>query len=258
MRTKNKRVRADAQTSPVRIMAVAIFGFALLLIAAAPTSAAPVIIDFEGLPLNTSITSVTAGPVTAGITANGGIDEAWIYDTRVSGADDDLKAPLYNAQNRPTQGDPISPGNVLIIQENAGPPPDDAAGGGTLTFMFDDPVTLFQLELLDVKAGEAVFTLLNTAGGVIGIPQNNLFDGDSGDNPPNWYERIVFGDVDGVMGVKTLEVVLNDASGAIDNILVEARQPPAVVPLPAAVWLFLSALGVLGYLGKKGAEGAHA
>ncbi len=60
----------------------------------------------------------------------------------------------------------------------------------------------------------------------------------------------------GVLSVSP-KIVVQDSDG--DNVTPtpsnwvtgESAQPPAVVPIPAAAWLFASALGVFGYFGKR-------
>lgn len=226
-----------------------------------------------------SATPTVSGSIT-GVT--GGANQAWLYDTdRDSGTtrDPDLEGPFYDAASRASYeangndtdkltGAVSDFGMALIIQELGATVPDDEASGGTYKLVFDSAVTLHSLVLLDssTNSNGVTFNLYDSNNLLINTnPISNLLNGDSnggtfnsdptgflveGDAKPNWYETFMFGDI---LGVKTLEVNLNNVSGAIDNIVVSL--PPEVpqnfVPIPAAAWLFASALGLFGYLGKR-------
>ena len=60
----------------------------------------------------------------------------------------------------------ISQQNVLIISEDANPAdPDDNAAGGTLIFVFDTPVMLDEVDLLDIDSGETAQVRLYASDG---------------------------------------------------------------------------------------------
>lgn len=94
------------------------------------------------------------------ITAVGGIDEAWIFDTsNPTGGDDDLGTPNsdFGGPGLGTGGALGAPGenayalgNVLIVQENNNTP-DDNARGGDLIIDFANPVDLLTLTVLDIE-----------------------------------------------------------------------------------------------------------
>lgn len=228
-----------------------IAGLALCLIGSGPAMAAPVTIDFEGSFYATNpITEFqdASATVTGTISVASRTNAAWIYDTdSTGGRDPDLEAPFYNAADRAS--DPDASGltgrdnfdNALIIQESGASVPDDEAQGGTVTFLFGSAVNLFSIDILDASLGKVSFKLFDSSDALLESFANQ-YNSDS-DRQPNWYETVLFGT--GVTDVKRLEVQMNNVSGAIDNIVVSP------VPIPAAVWLFASALGVFGYLGKR-------
>ncbi len=190
-------------------------------------------ITFNGVD-GRNVASVNYGTGTMTITAAGG--ERWLYDTGSNGADPDLTAPFTDAAG---SGTTLSPKNVLIIQETllpTGQSPDDDAGGGSYLLSFSEAVFLESIDVFDVKQGAITFT--TDGGGVF----TNSFNSDTGNDPTNnLFETIDFGGV----SIISLAVTLED-SGAIDNI----RFSP--IPIPAAVWLFGSALlGLAGVARRR-------
>ena len=246
------------------------------LVCVAPVSAAPIselLIDFEGSFYGTNPISSfedTTGAVTGDIMVDSATKQAWIYNTDPpNGEDKDLENPFYNAANydsgngRDDFNDNDLSGltlkddfdNVLIIQEPSAPGdsdpatnPDDDAKGGTIIFDFDIAVTLLSIDLLDASEGNVTLQLTNSAGTTETF--KNLHNSDSGNSTPNWYETVFFNT--GVSDVLQLKVQMANVSGAIDNIVIDSSSVPQnVVPIPAAAWLFASALGLFGYLGKR-------
>ena len=232
----------------------------ITLLLAAP-AAQSVVLDFEdfgstnfqhGTVVSTQYNSAPYGNVTISAFNDDGLgpDLAVAFDSNTPAAnttDDDLLAPFSN----PTRGS-LRPGHILIIQENntgcadlVCDDPDDEGRrrAGKLTFEFQKTVELLSLDFFDIE---------NTAGNDedSGQPGSEvrLFDamnneiaagtyftpGTGGDNT---WDRLFF---NGISGVRKLEVNLY-GSGAIDNLTY------SVVPVPAAVWLFGTAL--LGFIG---------
>lgn len=210
--------------------------FILGTFALAPASAAT--IDFEGLglPVGTSITNQIPG---VSISASGGIDEAWLFDTAApTGGDTDLQGPFIEIGGGPN----ISPGNVLIVQENPGVVPDDlGSAGGMFNIEFDVATTLFSIDFFDMEAGTTIQLFSDDFLTQIGA-SFLTGDSDTGNNPnDNEAEHLVFIDAAGVSGVKSIKITLA-GSGAIDNIVHRVS-----VPLPATLWLF--GAGFAGFAG---------
>jgi len=227
------------------------------LILATPTVQA-VIIDFEdfgatnfqhGTVVNTQYDSALFGNVTisAKNADNQGPNLAVVFDsTTPAGAttDDDLLAPFSNA----TLGS-LSPGNILIIQENGtgcgdgicnDPDDEGARPAGTLTFAFKQAIELISLDFFDI---ETTAENNNRPGSEIRFfddLNNELFAGSyftPGTGGDNKWNQLAFA---GITGIYKLEVNLY-GSGAIDNLVYN------VVPVPAAFWLFGTAL--IGFIG---------
>lgn len=197
--------------------------FMAIMLSAMGLPVAAATLTFEGLPADTSITNQIPGVT---ISASGGIGEAWVYNTAVVGADPDLTAPHTEISGGPTLN---NTGNILIVQENAGPPPDDAGAGGSLYLVFDSAVTLQSIDVFDMAAGSKI-NLFSDAARTALIASINLLETDTS-GPPNFYQHLVFGT--DATNVRAMEVMMMN-SGGIDNL--------TYVPLPAAAWLFGSAI----------------
>jgi hypothetical protein len=213
------------------------------LICSAPAHATSTFIDFEGANYSTNpVTQIydANGLLRGTVSVTGGINEAWIYDTTPPvGADPDLEAPFYDAAQRASGNfDPLSPGNVLIIQENRHTP-DDNARGGVMTFEFFNPVDVENLTLLDASRGNVTISAFDADNLLIGT-NNNLYNGDT-NGAPNFYEVVSLS----YLGVTRLELDFSNVSGAVDNIQISA------VPLPAAFWLFGSVIAAFGFVARR-------
>lgn len=212
------------------------------LITSAPAHATSTFIDFEGANYSTNpVTQIydADGFLRGTVSVTGGINEAWIYDTTPPvGADPDLEAPFYDAANRPNLTGGLNPGNALIIQENRRRP-DDNARGGVMTFEFFNPVDVDNLTLLDASRGNVTISAFDINDLLIGT-NTNLFDGDT-NGAPNFYEVVSLS----YLGVSRLELDFTNVSGAVDNIEISA------VPLPAAFWLFGSAIAAFGFVARR-------
>lgn len=249
---------------------------ALLLISPA-AYAAPVVLDFEGfgngqvIDDEYSALGVTISAINNDNGINGGSgydagsgkpDLAVIFDSSLNPTKDGDLEDDFNSNN-PSLPDGYKPGNLLIIQENdigcsgANPVactfPDDEGTRfsnqptGTITFEFTQLIELLSIDFFDVESAEN-----GTSN-----PKNKirLFDGggtqiglsNTPDTGNNLWDQVVFGPGSGVgvSGVRKIEVNFA-GSGALDNVTYN------VVPVPASVWLFGSALiGFIGYSRRR-------
>ena len=202
----------------------------------APASAAT--IDFEGLglPVGTSITNQIPGVT---ISASGGIGEAWLFDTdSPTGGDTDLQGPF----NEINGGPDISPGNILIVQENDDGIPDDLAGSaGVFDIVFDVATTLVSIDFFDMEEDSTIQLFSDSFVTQIG----GTFltdDSDTGNGLPNHYEHLVFNGVAGISGVKSIRIDLQ-GSGGIDNIVHRTSVPEPTTLTALAIAFGLLALG---------------
>lgn len=188
-------------------------------------------LTFEDYSHGDVITSVNLdGGVTASVTANGNSssspDQAWIFDTSLSGTrDPDLEAPFT------TDGEvyDINPGNALIIQENPNTAADDDGRGGWITFTFSQAITFLGFDFLD--DGDVLVTDNNDNATNVGTPRGRGFDNYfTASGLLNW------------TNVTQLTFNFGRDSGAIDNL----RYEIAPVPLPASLLLLLAGIGALG------------
>ncbi len=225
---------------------------------AGTTSAA--VLDFEGFASGQIIDDEYAPDVQiSGVNLSFGPDVALIFDTtdlNPAGGDYDLVGPFNS--NNPTLSDNYNPGNVLIIQERndcdfqagfcATPDDEGSRPGGEFEFLFSTDIILESLDFFDIEAVEdsgnpnSQIRLYDSAGdeimaGLLFVP------GTGGDN---LWNQMDFGSVS---GVRRIVIELN-GSGAIDNLTYQ------VVPVPAAAWLFGSALGLLGWMRLRTRDGA--
>jgi hypothetical protein len=223
---------------------------ALLL---ATPAAQAVVLDFEDFGLvdfthGTVVDDEYAPGVT--ISATGGVNKAVAFDTStaVSATSDD---DLLNPFSGPLSSN-FDPGNILIIQENntgcsvgTCSDPDDvgARPAGKLIFEFTSIVEILSLDFFDIENVTGNNENSDQTGSEIRFFDKfdgELFAGDyfvPGTGGNNTWDRLFF---TGVTGVSKLEVNLA-GSGGID------RLSYSVVPVPAAVWLFGTAL--LGFIG---------
>ncbi len=235
-------------TSYLRVISTAI-----LLAMAGSTNAS--VLDFEGFGSGQIIDDEYEPTVSiSGTNLSTGPDAAIIFDSadpNPAGGDFDLVGP-FNSINPGLAGN-FNPGNLLIIQRRNDcnfqtgfcNTPDDQGGrrSGEFEFLFSSDITLESIDFFDIELAEdnqnpnSEIHLFNDAGdelqiGMFFVP----FTG--GDN---LWNQLDFGSVKGVRRI----VVEFNGSGAIDNLVYQ------VVPVPAAVWLFGSALGLLGWVKRK-------
>lgn len=226
-------------------------GAGLLLVAASSASAA--VLDFEGFAAGTIIDdeySVLPPPGTAvsAVNLSAGPDVAVIFDTNmVTGGDPDLGAPFSSLN--PALDQNYMPGNVLIIQERTNcdqftcSVPDDEGSrpAGEFEFIFNSAITLQSIDFFDIEFNEnnndpdSEIRLYDSADNEIFV--DTFYVPNTGGD--NMWNQLVFGDI---TGVKRIVIEMN-GSGAIDNL--------TYVPIPAAAWLFGSALLGLGWLRRR-------
>ncbi len=190
------------------------------------------VFTFENFSHGDNVTSVTSddGLVTATVSATGGINQAWAFDSNQNNTwDYDLEGPFQHYGG--ILGD-LDAGNILIIQEHH-LLPDDNAGGGTLTFVFEKAVDFLGFNLFD-DADVTVTSTSNSNSATFTLPVPNA-DGKYG----------VFDTGSLFLGVTDLTFSLNH-SGAIDGLRFAAP-----VPVPAALPLLLTGVGGLTLIGRR-------
>jgi hypothetical protein len=213
--------------------------FALTLAAAvlAASGAHGAIVTFEDFAAGDEVGTVTFDDgTTASVTTvsnrpagSGGTNQAGVFDTNnPTGNDDDLAGPFTSASGGPD----LSPGNILIIlgPDSGLGTPDDDAQGGTITFAFDRAVDLLAFDFFDTEAsrgnGLTVTTDTGENSGVLSTANNE-------------YDRFT----SPFLNITSVTFSFG-GSGGIDNLEI------APIPVPAALTLFLAALGMLFVLGR--------
>ena len=213
------------------------------------------VLDFEGFAPGQIIDDEYAlapppGSNLSAVNLSSGPDVAIIFDTgSPTGGDFDLAAPFMSAN--PALPGPYDPGNVLIIQETnncdlvAGfcdlPDDEGSSPAGEIEIVFNNPIILTSIDFFDIEFNEnnndpdSQIRLFD--GNDTEILANTFFVPNT--NGDNMWDRVIFD----VPDVKRVLIELN-GSGAIDNVAY-------VVPVPAAAWLFGSALGMLGWLRRR-------
>ncbi len=175
----------------------------------------PVTINFEeaGLNAGTFVTTQIPGVTVSTENTSPAGRRAMIFNSNCgqgggspacSGGDHDLRTPGSGSGNNSARG------QILIISEdNDQNDPDDNAQGGTLVFVFDDPVDLLRVRMLDMDDGSisAKLRAYNEGGSLIIGERSVSALGN------NSYQSVGFNRP----GTKTLKVILN-SSGAVPSI----------------------------------------
>jgi hypothetical protein len=227
------------------------------LIFAVPAAQA-VVIDFNGFANGTIMDdeyAISHGLTISAVNKSTGPNLAVIFDTTPSdpnssnfSADPDLIGPFDSIN--PALADGFDPENVLIIQENSSgcdllscSRPDDEGSrpAGIISFQFAKAIELLSLDFFDIETAEDGATpdnrirLFDSEIGGNEIAANTYYTPNT--NGDNLWNQILF---NGVTGVRRIEVYFG-GSGALDNLKYN------VVPVPAAFWLFATAL--IGFIG---------
>ena len=216
----------------------------------APVAQADVLtFDDPGFGHGTVVNSQYAPLVTISAqNVGGGPNLAVAFDSRLSSTlDPDLEGTFDS--NNAALADNFDPGNILIIQENntgcidgTCDRPDDEGSrpAGIISFQFNQAIELLSLDFFDIETAENGSTLNNrirlydTANAEVFA--NTYYTPDTGGD--NMWDQVLFGQ--GLTGIARIEVYMG-GSGAVDNLTYN------VVPVPAAFWLFGTAL--LGFIG---------
>jgi len=230
-------------------------GLSASLTLPAQASTLSAVLDFEGFLAGQIIddeyaVSPPPGSNLSAVNLSSGPNVAIIFDTAApTGGDIDLAAP-FDSMN-PALPDNYDPGNVLIIQERnncdliAGfcsiPDDEGTSPAGEIEILFNSPIILTSIDFFDIEFNEnandpdSQIRLFDASDNEI-LANTFFVPNTSGDN---MWDQLVFD----VPGVKRVLIELN-GSGAIDNVAY-------VVPVPAAAWLFCSALGMLGWMRRQ-------
>ena len=232
--------------------------FTSLLLAASAAQAD--VLDFEGFAngqiMDTEYQPLVTITGTNNDNSAGVPDYAVVFDSRLNPtSDSDLQDPFTS--NNPNLPGPFRPGNILIIQENSAgcgdgicDNPDDEGSRfsnkatGIISFQFNQAIQLLSLDFFDVETAEDGRTpnnrirLFDTNN--VEVLANTYYTPDTGGD--NLWDQVLF-DVSlhsELRNIGRVDVYLA-GSGAIDNLKYN------VVPVPAAFWLFGTAL--IGFIG---------
>lgn len=223
-------------------LAAAAASLALTGVASAET-----VIDFESLNHGDIVNGQIAGININAINNGGGPDLAVVFDsTRTQTNDSDLE-DAWDAGNIPSQ---TVLGNLLIIQEhgpdragNVDPDDEGSRPAGYFTFHFDQAISSFGFDLIDVEAqGEftaAYFASFHENGSLLAkVNFSDLITRDSsivfGNNSANRITPFTLAEL-GIGAFDEVHIGMG-GSGAIDNLRYQ------VVPTPAAAGVGLMLL----------------
>ncbi len=199
----------------------------------------------------------------------GGPNIAVAFDTDTPTNDPDLGSPFYSSpadlaaeQNNPfvPGPNPFYPDKVLILQENGSGcgdgvcnSPDDEGSrpAGILTFKFGSVIELLSMDFFDIETAEDGATpnnrirLYTDTDGNNEVLANTFYTPDTGGD--RLWDQVVFDSSVNpeLASLRRIDVYMG-GSGALDNLQYK------VVPVPASVWLFGSALlGFIGYSRRR-------
>lgn len=183
----------------------------------------------------------------------GGPNRALIFDsTKRNTRDPDLEDKYgWSQGNLKNQ----ELGNLLIVQENYYNIPDDEAGGGSLLFKFEDNLSSFGFDIVDVEGGgePLSFHVYEADGTKHSLDFSQITNRDNsiswGDNSANRIAPITAADfgLDELL-FNMVEVELA-GSGAVGNVNFTPYRPPSAVPEPTT--MLLVGAGLLGLVVLK-------
>lgn len=190
---------------------------------------------FDSFSHSQQVTSVTSddGLISAAVSATGGINQAWAFDTTLNNTrDSDLEGPFPDYKGVLAD---LNAGRALIIQENNFQA-DDQYNGGTITFLFQKAVDFLGFTALD----DGKFTLTSTSALVPFVADLHVSNDDG--------KFGLFNTGNQFLGITDLTFTL-DHSGAIDSLrFATPDRNVTPVPLPAGLPLLLGALAAFGLL----------
>lgn len=207
--------------------------FAAFVLAA--SSAHSAIVDFESFAAGAPVDSITFSDGTTATvttvsnrsTALGGTNQAGIFDTdNPTGNDIDLAGPFASASGGPD----LMPGNILIILGPSSSGPDDDKLGGTITLTFSRPVDFLAFDYFDTESSQGDDLVVTTNTGENSGPLT------AGDNEYDTFNTPF-------LNITTATFTFG-GSGGLDNLRI------APIPVPAAMPLLFSALGMFWLLGR--------
>jgi hypothetical protein len=218
---------------------------------AAPGSAFAVTITFNELAHGEHAKTFTFGPVTIEGYNNGGPDVLVAFDTNPDRrtADPDLQGPSWAGGNLP--GEKL--GRILILPEQIVDGngdglvdwPDDAMGGGTFDISFDDPISEFGVDLVDIEGAEMGAISFHYEGSK--VAKLTFQELHKRDDSIEWGNRTA----NRILPITALELGVEAfdrvkihfvGTGGIDNLVYDTEFPP--IPEPAG--LGAAALGLAG------------
>ncbi len=147
------------------------------------------IIDFNSFSAGTNITTQLASVGISSVSATGGINQAWIFDSsNPTGGDWDLGTPnqQYGGPGVGNGGasNNVALGKLLIVQENNNTP-DDNGGGGNLYFNFSNAPTINSVKIVDIEENNSFMVVTQTNGNTTTIPIAQIGDNSVQDVPVN-------------------------------------------------------------------------
>lgn len=222
----------------------------------APASALAVTITFDELKHGQHGRKLTFGPVTIWGHGNAGPDALVAFDTNPDrrAADPDLQGPRWAGGNLP--GEHL--GRILILPEQVIDRngdglvdwPDDVVEGGTFDIGFDDPISEFGVDLVDVEGSEMGAISFHFEGSK--VAKLTFADLRKRDKSITWGDRTA----NRILPITALELGVQAfdrikihfvGTGGIDNLTYDDDFPPIPEPTGlAAAALGLAGLAVLG------------